>query len=554
MSHETKIGVLVSCSFVCMVGAVIYLRMYDPAALGPPTAEADLPGWAQPSAPAAAENVSPKTETPSAPVAVGHQPQPNPIPSEIQRTTHVVPGAPAESRPPFNPPTASVPNPLLGGGERTPPPAVPPHSPLVHETPAPHAAPEPVGGGMPPAPVVEAPAHAAPVIPPPVNVVEPPAPVETPHFADPAPPVAPPPAAPVETPPAPAAPVIPPPPPAHEEPLPPIAPPPAAPMEPVAPPPAHMEAPLAHPTVPTEPAPSAPPLGGTAPAPIAPPPEPAPAAVPPVNPIPSNPIPSNPIPSNPIPSNPVGSVPGVDPVPPRGVILGTPETPSPRPGVMPEARHLTPPAGDTMPEARNQVAQNLPPVNYPLPPVATQARPALPGAPEVISFNEETHVCKPGDTFATIAKEKYYSEKYDRALLMFNRAHPMAADGIRNEPPMLRPGAEVYIPPMNILERNYAALIPGLVPVQQPGTGQPAVVGPLGGTPTGAPGFAPSASRSSPGADRLYRVTDRPETLWEVAARTLGNGERWSDIYRLNPGLNSQGSLPVGTVLRLPPS
>jgi hypothetical protein len=586
MSHETKIGVLVSCSFVCMVGAVIYLRLHDPAALSQANDTAELPGWAQPAAPAAptAElNIPAKANPPRAPVATGDSFRPNPIPAEIQRTTHVVPGNNTDARPPFNPPTASVPNPLLGGGEPRPAPT----APQGHETPIRPSGQDVVSGTTPPAPPLPpAPPARVPVeVPsaietPRTTGIETPAPVDN-HRPVETPPTLP--SAPADALPPTSAPVIPPPPPAPSptvggtELVPPAAPhvpapvvPPVEPAAPVNPSvPAPIESPVAPPPAAPPPA-STNPLGGAPinplPGSVPPVPQPAPVVPPPVDAVPTNPIPSNPIPSNPIPSNQIPSNPvGVNPVPvdpaPRAVILGSPEVPAPRPaqtpGVMPDARGSLPPAGDTMPETRtavqplppvsNQVAQNVPAVNYPLPPTAGQVRQPALGAPQVVSFNEETHLCKPGDTFASICKEKYTSEKYDRALLMFNRAHPMAADGIRNDPPVLKPGAEVFIPPMNILERNYAALIPDLVPVNRP-------MAPVGGMPAAAaPGFAPSASRSSPGADRLYRVVEKPETLWEVAARTLGNGERWSDIFRMNPGVNSKESLPVGTVLRLPP-
>lgn len=44
------------------------------------------------------------------------------------------------------------------------------------------------------------------------------------------------------------------------------------------------------------------------------------------------------------------------------------------------------------------------------------------------------------------------------------------------------------------------------------------------------------------------------DSLWSIAARTLGGGDRWREIYNLNRGLigDSPADLRVGTVLRLP--
>jgi hypothetical protein len=41
----------------------------------------------------------------------------------------------------------------------------------------------------------------------------------------------------------------------------------------------------------------------------------------------------------------------------------------------------------------------------------------------------------------------------------------------------------------------------------------------------------------------------------EIARRTLNDGNRWYDVYRLNPTLNPRPELPIpsGTILRLPP-
>jgi hypothetical protein len=40
--------------------------------------------------------------------------------------------------------------------------------------------------------------------------------------------------------------------------------------------------------------------------------------------------------------------------------------------------------------------------------------------------------------------------------------------------------------------------------------------------------------------------------LFEIARQTLGDGHRWSEIYRLNPEIRPELAIPGGTQLRLP--
>jgi nucleoid-associated protein YgaU len=52
---------------------------------------------------------------------------------------------------------------------------------------------------------------------------------------------------------------------------------------------------------------------------------------------------------------------------------------------------------------------------------------------------------------------------------------------------------------------------------------------------------------------KTYRVRAPGEPLFEIARRTLGNGNRWSEIYALNPQLRPELPIPEGTILRMPP-
>jgi nucleoid-associated protein YgaU len=52
-------------------------------------------------------------------------------------------------------------------------------------------------------------------------------------------------------------------------------------------------------------------------------------------------------------------------------------------------------------------------------------------------------------------------------------------------------------------------------------------------------------------AARTHKVR-RGETLWSIAADSLGDGNRWREILRLNPGVRSSRSLVSGSTIRLP--
>jgi nucleoid-associated protein YgaU len=164
----------------------------------------------------------------------------------------------------------------------------------------------------------------------------------------------------------------------------------------------------------------------------------------------------------------------------------------------------------------------------------------------VESFDEELYRAKPGDTFPSISQRFYLSERYAQALLLFNRNHPLAAGSLRQEPPALLPGQPVYLPPARILEKYYGAAINNdqtrLAPAAPPDA------------PPQPPSFASPASFTAPaGNERKYRVRAQGEMLLDIARRTLGTGDRWAEIYQLNPRYDPKEPVPGGTELRLPP-
>ena len=54
------------------------------------------------------------------------------------------------------------------------------------------------------------------------------------------------------------------------------------------------------------------------------------------------------------------------------------------------------------------------------------------------------------------------------------------------------------------------------------------------------------------GPIQIYHVRTAGETMRDIARRTLGAGERWTDVYKLNPCLHAEDSLTVGTTVHLP--
>jgi nucleoid-associated protein YgaU len=188
------------------------------------------------------------------------------------------------------------------------------------------------------------------------------------------------------------------------------------------------------------------------------------------------------------------------------------------------------------------------PAAAPTPDPFKAPRPVPPPEPKAQSYLEEQHSLQPGDSFQALSQRFYFDSKYAAALQEYNRNYPLASRELRQNPPALVPGQKVVIPPLRILERDHAQLIPGLQPLGPNGVPATPTSRPSGPVPVAPP------SSANPGA-KLTKVKDGGETLYEVASRTLSDNGQWYLIYRLNPLLNSDPKLPLpaGTVLRLPP-
>jgi hypothetical protein len=87
-------------------------------------------------------------------------------------------------------------------------------------------------------------------------------------------------------------------------------------------------------------------------------------------------------------------------------------------------------------------------------PVKSQAPAAK--ARSITSYDVENYVIQPGDqSFVDISRKIYGTEQASRALLLFNRDHPLAADAMKQGPPQVRPGMRVYFPPLDVLKTKY---------------------------------------------------------------------------------------------------
>jgi nucleoid-associated protein YgaU len=173
------------------------------------------------------------------------------------------------------------------------------------------------------------------------------------------------------------------------------------------------------------------------------------------------------------------------------------------------------------------------------------------GSAQIESYDEETYTCKSKDTFRSISQTYYKTDRYEQALLLFNRNHPLAVDSLGQDPPSLRAGQSVYLPPTSNLEKYYGSAIPkettaAAAPVVPEASViiRPPVVSPAVSAGTGA---APA-----PAPERTYRVRANGEMYREIARRTLGDSERWSEIYKLNQKYDPRDPIPAGTELRLP--
>ena len=175
------------------------------------------------------------------------------------------------------------------------------------------------------------------------------------------------------------------------------------------------------------------------------------------------------------------------------------------------------------------------------------------------AYDLVTFTPRPGETYVTLSKQLYGSDRYATALKAYLEDY---------EPKLaaLRPGVTLNLPPAEVLERRF------MRPIEQAGRIEPAPRD--AGVNRPVPAVAKS-STSSPRTtqllpakdtahdlteeagpadpnDKRYRVRQE-ETLYAIARKTLGTGDRWADIYNLNKDrLRGSVEVEAGMVLKLP--
>jgi hypothetical protein len=526
MTRETKVGLVVATTFLCLVSLVIASKLRGPEAEGAGVAEArqiepgtpdptrgdvfepsEEPNPDKPIAPAPSPalpkvppslNIPTKTSVDPLPRAMPQPPAPAPAAPAIG-----LPG-PVVELPELNP---TPPAPASAGrgwwGRYTQPSEVPVSAPVadVHGNQG-AAAGEQGAGSQSPIKVAQV---EDPIKLPPVSPVVP-APVSDPIMPIPTP-----------TPKGTATPTVP-------APAPSAAPAPGAPTPIVLPAPPGMEEPKKERAVaPSLPTPT--PTGG----------------------IPAGPL-GGPVAPAPAPAQPK-QMPPADPPAPTAVQEPTSALPSgpaaPRAGTIAPPKHI-----GTIGLAGND-ASVTPPVAPALPHAAVPALPAA-GAdlPKVIGHSDAVHRIEPGQTtFAQLSERWYGSDKYAQALLEYNRQHLLnrANTDLRRDPPVLQANQAIYYPAHDVLESTFAALIKAPVPAAPaaPSSGPPVVqISPP--TPLAGPSAGGTAD-----ATVAYRVPQADHIL-RIAQQTLGSMDAWREIVRLNPSLRTDLPIPAGTVLRLP--
>lgn len=312
---------------------------------------------------------------------------------------------------------------------------------------------------------------------------------------------------------------------------------PALPSTPAAPSLPAIPAPGGAPALPPAPPASLPP----APVDVAPKlPAPPSAVVPPVGPGTAAPAePTKPLPEPAFVPSPAPKGPSVSPPP----VTGAPVVPS-----LPPEPEITKPVTPKFDAPKPEPKLNPPVSATPTPPASERPSPdftradpkanvtpvaAIERAP-VTSFDVDLHEPKAGDTYESISREFYNDPRYSAALRAYNRNKPLQGSG------------PIDVPPLHVLKRYLQGGSGGPKPAATVPVSQPGGVPEWGSaTPAGSP-------VRSTGSEKTFRVPTGGMSMRAIARVTLGNEQRWNDVYALNPQFKADEPLPAGTEVKLP--
>ncbi len=239
--------------------------------------------------------------------------------------------------------------------------------------------------------------------------------------------------------------------------------------------------------------------------------------------------------SQPLPP-PGGSETEVTPPPPLGgdrikPVPSTPIPPSP-PAPPPSEVQPEPPKLSPTPIRKSEPPRTFPGESEASQPGGTRLNPSrLPvkETPVVVTFTEREYVCKTGDTYASIAKKEYMTDKYAEALRLYNRYDALVPRDRAPRDATLREGDLIVIPDLTALEARYSRFIAGYRPL-----------------PT------TRSVRKTSTRSRNYLVSRAGQTMREIAREQLGDSERWREIRDLNPQYAPNYEIPGGQSVRLP--
>jgi hypothetical protein len=169
--------------------------------------------------------------------------------------------------------------------------------------------------------------------------------------------------------------------------------------------------------------------------------------------------------------------------------------------------------------------------------------PAPGNSATVMVHDMQTHQARNGETFASLSQNAYGDNKYANALQMYNRDY-----GPNRTVTTLQAGQTVLVPPLQFLQERYASAIGGARSNITNVSVAPVSINP----PVPLPMNNNTPPLPTADATKTYRVPPEGQLMYAIALQTMGDGNRWSEIYRLNPNLQPLQPVPGGTMLRLP--